>query len=448
VRVDFAARSGFVLAVCVVTHTALSIDRGLMAILQEPIKRDLLLSDTQLGLLSGLGFAMFFGIAGLPMGWLVDRYNRRNILSAAVLVFSGMTALGAAVATFAQLLITRSIVGAGEAAGGPAMGSMLADQYPPAKRSSALSIYYLGAPLGSLLAFLIGGWVAAHYGWRSVLLLAGLPGVAVGILIRLFVTEPKRQRDAGGAVQEAPPFRIAVGFIWSQRSLRHALFTPVHTCSHQRRIDGYPDLRRVLLRPPAWAGSGRSGAASCGVLRRRRSDWSRGRRPHRGPADHARPTLGGLVVRGREPPGSRRGGADDVVSGPALRRRRDGAARAMHKFDLRSPFRVGSVAGVNGPDERDIDLDLLPNELSVWRGQRAPDRGRHQRSLDAALRGRVVALGNPVDDSALYLGCRALLAGIAHAFTGFGPRNVSRLNFNAARTANDTYFACYANRPI
>ena len=228
-RVDFAARSGFVLAVCVVTHTALSIDRGLMAILQEPIKRDLLLSDTQLGLLSGLGFAMFFGIAGLPMGWLVDRYNRRNILSAAVLVFSGMTALGAAVATFAQLLITRSIVGAGEAAGGPAMGSMLADQYPPAKRSSALSIYYLGAPLGSLLAFLIGGWVAAHYGWRSVLLLAGLPGVAVAILIRLFVTEPQRQRDAGGAVQEAPPFRIAVGFIWSQRSLRHALFTPVLT---------------------------------------------------------------------------------------------------------------------------------------------------------------------------------------------------------------------------
>ena len=200
-----------------------------MAILQEPIKRDLLLTDTQLGILSGLGFALFFGIAGLPMGWLVDRYNRRDILSAAVFVFSGMTALGAAAGSFAQLLFTRSIVGAGEAGGGPAMGSMLADHYPPAKRASALSIYYLGAPLGSILAFLVGGWVAMRYGWRSVLLLAGLPGVALAILIRLLVAEPQRRGDAGGAAQGAPPYRTAIRFICGQRSLRHALFTPVLT---------------------------------------------------------------------------------------------------------------------------------------------------------------------------------------------------------------------------
>ena len=265
-RVGFSGRPGFVLAICVVAHTVLSIDRGLMAVLQEPIKRDLLLTDTQLGLLTGLGFALFFGIAGLPMGWLVDRYNRRKILSVAVLVFSGMTALGAAVASFVQLLITRSIVGAGEAAGGPAMGSMLADQYPPAKRSSALSIYYLGAPLGSILAFLIGGWVAAHYGWRLVLLLASLPGVAVAILIRLLVTEPQRRRDAGGAVQEAPPFRIAVGFIWSQRSLRHALFTPVLTSAASTGILTFAGSYFVRLHGLGVAGVGLLLAVFYGVV--------------------------------------------------------------------------------------------------------------------------------------------------------------------------------------
>jgi MFS family permease len=229
VTARLTGRPGFVLAICVVAHTFLSIDRGLMAILQEAIKRDLLLTDSQLGLLSGLGFALFFGIAGLPIGFLVDRYCRRDILAAAVFVFSGMTALGAATSSFAQLLVTRSVVGAGEAGGGPSMGSMLADLYPPTKRSSALSIYYLGAPLGSIIAFLVGGWVAAHYGWRAVLLFAGLPGVALAILIRLLVAEPERRRDTGGGAPATPPFRATVGFIWSQRSLRHVLFTPVLT---------------------------------------------------------------------------------------------------------------------------------------------------------------------------------------------------------------------------
>jgi predicted MFS family arabinose efflux permease len=221
-----------VLTIFVCAHTLLSVDRGVMAILLEPIKRDLKLSDSQLGLLTGFGFALFFGVAGIPIGWLVDRINRRNILAAAVFTFSAMTALAAATTGFLQILATRSIVGAGEAGGGPAMGSMLADLYPPARRASALAIYYLGAPLGAILAFLVGGWAAGHFGWRTVFLIAGLPGMLLALILWLTVAEPVRRGDGqSGEAGAAPSLRETIRFILRQRALCHVLVTPILTSS-------------------------------------------------------------------------------------------------------------------------------------------------------------------------------------------------------------------------
>jgi predicted MFS family arabinose efflux permease len=146
-----------VLALFVVIHTLLSLDRSVISILLEPIRQEFELSDSQLGLLTGFTFAFFFGIAGLPLGRLVDHSNRRNILAGSVLLFSGVTALTAATTNFLQMLVSRMIVGAGEAGGNPAMASILADLYPPERRSRAMAIFYTGVPIGAIIAYLVGG---------------------------------------------------------------------------------------------------------------------------------------------------------------------------------------------------------------------------------------------------------------------------------------------------
>ena len=201
-----------------------------MGILAEPIKRDFSLSDSQLGILTGIGFSLFFAVGGLPIGLLVDRTRRTVVLAASVLVFSGMTALGAVTTSFAQILATRSLVGAGEAGGTPAMGSMLADLFPAERRAQAMAIFYAGAPIGAILAFLVGGAFASHYGWRATLLLAGLPGVLLALILAIAVREPDRgagvNREEGA---RAPGLGETLRFVASRSSLRHILFTPVVT---------------------------------------------------------------------------------------------------------------------------------------------------------------------------------------------------------------------------
>ncbi len=223
-------KPAWVLALFVCAHTLLSIDRGVMAILAEPIKRAFTLTDGQLGLLTGIGFSLFFGIGGIPIGMLVDRISRKKILAASVFVFSGMTALAAAAGSFVQILLTRSIVGAGEAGGTPSMGSILADLYPPGRRAQAMAIFYAGNPLGAILAFLVGGTIAAHYGWRATFLAAGIPGMILALILLLAVREPERRADTGHLEgTDAPTLGETLGFIRSQRALRHILFTPVLT---------------------------------------------------------------------------------------------------------------------------------------------------------------------------------------------------------------------------
>ena len=157
-------------------YTANYVDRQILAILMQPIKLELGLSDTQLGFLSGLTFAIFYATLGVPIAMWADRSNRRNIVALALTIFSGMTVVCGFVTSFAQLALARIGVGVGEAGSSPPSHSMIADMFPPEKRASAMGVYSLGINLGILIGFLVGGWVSQWYGWRVAFFLVGAPG--------------------------------------------------------------------------------------------------------------------------------------------------------------------------------------------------------------------------------------------------------------------------------
>lgn len=184
----------FALAMLTAVYALNFIDRQILVILQEPIKAEMGLSDAQLGLLSGFAFAVVYVTAGIPIAYWADRGNRRNIVSLAVAVWSGMTALSGFAQNFSQLLMARVGVGLGEAGGSPPAHSMISDYYPPEQRATALSIYSTGIYAGILLGFLFGGVIADAFGWRTAFLVVGLPGLLFGLILRFTLKEPLRGR--------------------------------------------------------------------------------------------------------------------------------------------------------------------------------------------------------------------------------------------------------------
>ena len=182
----------YVLALLVVVYVFNFLDRQIVTILAEPIKVDLGLNDTQIGLMTGLAFALFYTVLGIPIARLADRANRVSIISVALVIWSGMTALSGFAQNFWQMLAARIGVGVGEAGCSPPAHSLIADYYPPEKRASALSIYALGIPFGSILGLLAGGWIAEIYGWRTAFFVVGVPGIALAALVKLTLREPLR----------------------------------------------------------------------------------------------------------------------------------------------------------------------------------------------------------------------------------------------------------------
>lgn len=182
----------FVLAALSGMYIFSVIDRQLLAILQEQIKNELHFSDATLGLLSGFTFGIFYTTFGIPIARLSDRYNRKNIISVALLVWSGMTALTGLAQNFIQLFFVRIGVGIGESGGNPAAFSMISEMFPAKKRATALSIYSASASIGILLSYLLGGWIGQLYGWRAAFFLLGLPGAFYALFLYFFVKEPKR----------------------------------------------------------------------------------------------------------------------------------------------------------------------------------------------------------------------------------------------------------------
>ncbi|AOR80523.1 MFS transporter [Novosphingobium resinovorum] len=207
----------YLLVLFMVVHVMLGVDRAILSVLAEPIKREFGLTDTQLGILVGIGFSAFYSVAGLILGWAVDNLDRSRILAGCVVVFGAATASAAWAGTFAHLLASRLLVGAGEAGGGPAMVSIISERFPPERRGLAMSIFYAGAPLGLLCTFLLGGLIAATYGWRATFLIAGVPAVLLGLLAGFTIDDSDRRKSPEA---EALPFRVALRHIAGQRSAR------------------------------------------------------------------------------------------------------------------------------------------------------------------------------------------------------------------------------------
>jgi len=182
-----------VLAILVCVYMLHHLDRMVLSLLQEPIKHEFNLSDGQLGLISGTAYALAFGIAGLPLGMLVDRTHRVRLLAVLLTVWSGLTALGATVTSYLGLFLIRVGVGAAESGGTPTNLSLISDYFHKDRRSTAIGIYLVGSQIGTLVGFALTGIVAAKYGWRPALLVAGIPGLMLMALLLLVVREPKRQ---------------------------------------------------------------------------------------------------------------------------------------------------------------------------------------------------------------------------------------------------------------
>ncbi len=213
----------YVLSMLVVVYIFNFLDRQIVTILAEPIKVDLGLNDTQIGLMTGLAFAIFYTVLGIPLARLADRANRVSIISIALVVWSGMTALCGLAQNFAQMLAARIGVGVGEAGCSPPAHSLIADYFPPEKRASALSIYALGIPIGSILGYLAGGWIAEFYGWRMAFLLVGIPGILLALVFKLTVREPLRgMSDPDGPRQaEQPPLWATIKSLLKNRTILH-----------------------------------------------------------------------------------------------------------------------------------------------------------------------------------------------------------------------------------
>ncbi len=191
---DWRNSTRVMLWVLLVVYIFNFLDRQIVNILAEPIRKDLGLSDTQIGLMTGLAFALFYTFLGLPIARYADRptTNRGWLIAGALAVWSGMTALCGLAQNFAQLLLARIGVGVGEAGCTPAAHSLIADRVPANKRASAMAFYALGIPAGSLLGMVIGGYLADQIGWRTAFLLVGMPGVLMALVVLALVRDPPR----------------------------------------------------------------------------------------------------------------------------------------------------------------------------------------------------------------------------------------------------------------
>jgi len=182
----------YVLGVLILVYTFNFIDRQIVGILAVPIKRELVLSDTRLGLLGGLAFALFYTFLGIPIARLADRTSRVRIMAAALALWSLMTAACGFAHGFAQLFLARVGVGVGEAGGVAPAYSLICDYFPPGRRARALSAYSFGIPLGSALGIVLGGFITGWMSWRTAFFVAGVAGVLVAPLLLLTVREPPR----------------------------------------------------------------------------------------------------------------------------------------------------------------------------------------------------------------------------------------------------------------
>jgi MFS family permease len=203
------ARRWYVLLVLTLVYALSIADRFVMSTLIEPIKTDLGLSDSSIGFLTGSSLAFFYVTAGLPLATLADRANRRTMIALALGAWSVMTTLCGFAQNYWQLLLARIGVGVGEAGGTPPSASLLSDYFSSRRRALALSVYSVGASLGSMMGS-SAGYASDAWGWRAAFYVLGVPGVLVAVLVAITIREPERGRLDAAAAPAAPAVAAAV----------------------------------------------------------------------------------------------------------------------------------------------------------------------------------------------------------------------------------------------
>ena len=201
------------------------IDRIIMQVLVEPVKTEFQLSDTQMGLLTGLAFAVLNVGLGLWVARIAERRRRMTLISIGAVLWSIATAACGLVNNFMQLVLARVSVGVGEAVGLPSSSSIISDYFPKEKRTTAMSVLFLAPPIGAFIGFVVGGLIAQQYGWRATFWIAAIPGMLLAVLATLTVGEPQRGRydDLGDKIDEVPSFAAVLRRVWVRYSLRHML---------------------------------------------------------------------------------------------------------------------------------------------------------------------------------------------------------------------------------
>lgn len=207
-----------ILGVLVLVYACQIVDRQLPGILLPMIKADLQLTDTELGILTGPAFAIVFVVFGLPVAWLADRSSRRLIVAVAVSAWSVMTAATAFAQGLWSMMALRIGVGVGEAGCGPVSHAIIAEHFAPAERGSAMGVYYWGSSLGTLIAFMGGGWVGEVFGWRVAFLAAGLPGIALAVMVYRTIPASSHGRPSRPEAPDTMSLGAALKFLAGQRS--------------------------------------------------------------------------------------------------------------------------------------------------------------------------------------------------------------------------------------
>jgi MFS family permease len=235
----------YVLGILTLVYIFNLVDRSILSILQESIKIELGLTDTQLGALTGLAFALFYATLAIPIARVADKSVRKIVVSVSLAVWSLMTALCGTAQGFLSLLLFRIGVGVGEAGGVPPSVSLISDYFPPSKRATAMAIYGFGPPLGIMLGVFAGGWVTEYLGWRYAFYAVGIAGLLLAPVVMFTVRElPRGFSDPGQSSEvEAPPLKRVVAILWRLRSFRHlALAGTAHAFASYSLISWNPSF--------------------------------------------------------------------------------------------------------------------------------------------------------------------------------------------------------------
>jgi len=212
-----------ILALLYVLNTLLVLDKIIFTVLLEPIKAEFRLSDLQLGLLAGSVYAVFMGLASLPMGLAADRVSRRGLAAGCLAAWSAMTAMCGMAPSYIALLLARLGVGIGEAGGGPVALSIISELYEHKRRATAMAIFSLGTPTAALINLTLNTQIVHLFGWRMALLFAAAPGLLLALAIWLFMDGFRPAAGIAGKAEPPPPLRETIDFARKQTSLVHLL---------------------------------------------------------------------------------------------------------------------------------------------------------------------------------------------------------------------------------